>query len=233
MVFETLIFIPSKKPFFNLLRSEKISYVALGTMISSFVYMKLSYDYFSNDLNLYIFFALLFSSMIGIFVAFIVRFSEYENLNGYFKGEIKIDTDNIFINQQSFKLPEITNLKLVVFNYKGEKTHRRGASFYQGISNSISFTHNSQSISVDFLLKSKEHTDDLYHILVSIIVQEKINYNRNLINLIPDKYRKSQVFKSFILKLIVEKRLECTEGLLIHGYSSDYEAKQLRAKHCS
>lgn len=232
MVFETSIFIPTKKPYFNLLLSEKISYVALGTMVISFVYMKLSFDYFPNELNLYIFFALLFSSMIGVFTAFIVQFSEYENLNGYFKGEIKIDTETIFINQQCFKLSEISNLKLAVLNYKGERTNRKGASFYQGISNYISFTHNSESFSAHFLLKSKRHSGDLYYLLVSIITQEKVNYSRNLINLIPEKYRNSQEFKIFILKLIVEKRLDCTEGLLIHGYSSDEEAKQLRSKYC-
>lgn len=233
MVFETSIFISTKKPYFNLLRSEKISYVAFGMMVFSFIYMKLSNDYFPNKLNLFIFIGLLFSSMILIFTAFIMRFWEYENLNGYFKGEVKIDTANIIINQQSYPFSEISGLTVYIYNFKGQRTHSRGAYFYQGISNSISFTHNSQSISVDFLLKSKNHIEELFQILVSIITQEKINYNRNLINLIPDKYRKSQEFKNFVLKLIVEKRLECTEGLLIHGYSSDEEAKQLRAKYCS
>ncbi|WP_296143681.1 hypothetical protein [uncultured Flavobacterium sp.] len=176
---------------------------------------------------------LLFLSIIGIFTAFIIHFWEYENLNGYFKGEIRIDLEHIFINQQNFKLSEISNLKLVVLNYKGERTNRRGASFYQGISNEISFTYHSESITVNFLIASKNQIDDLYHIFVSIIAKEKINYSRNLINLIPDKYRKTQEFKNFILKLIIEKRLECTEGLLIHGYSSDEEAKQLRTKYCS
>jgi len=233
MIFETSIFIPTKKPYFNLLRSEKISYVAFGTMIFSYIYIKLSNDYFPNKLNLFLFIGLLFLSIIGTLIAFLIQFWEYENLNGYFKGEIKIDIKNIFINEQCFKLSEIRNLKLTVFNYKGERTNRRGASFYQGTSNFISFTYNSKELSINFLLTSKDHIDDLYHILVSIITEEKINYSRNLINLIPDKYRKSQEFKSFILKLIIEKRVECTEGLLIHGYSSDEEAKQLRAKYCS
>lgn len=232
MIFETSIFIPTKKPYFNLLRSEKISYVSFGTMIFSIIFLKFSNDYFLNDLNLFLFIGLLFSSIIGFFTAFLIQFWEYENLNGYFKGEINIDTENIIVNQQVYRWSEISNLKIVIFNYKGERTHRRGASFYQGISNHISFTYDSQEFSVSFLLISKDQIDDLYHIFVSVIVQEKISYSRNLINLIPDKYRKSQEFKSFILKLIIEKRLECTEGLLIHGYSSDEEVKQLRAKYC-
>lgn len=232
MVFETSIFIPTKKPYFNLLRSEKISYASFGMMMISVIFLKFYSDLLPYELNLFIFIGLFISSIIGMFTAFIIHFWEYENLNGYFKGEIKIDIDHLFINQNLFKLSEISNLKLVIFNYKGERTNRRGPSFYQGISNSISFTHNSESISVNFLLKSKDQIEDLYQILVSIIAQEKINYSRNLINLIPEKYRNSQEFKNFILKLIVEKRLECTEGLLIHGYSSDEEAKQLRAKYC-
>ncbi len=233
MVFETLIFIPTKKSYFNLLRSEKISYAAFGIMIFSVIFLKFSSDYFPYEFNLFLFMGLLFLSIIGIFTAFIIHFWEYENLNGYFKGEIRIDLEHIFINQQNFKLSEISNLKLVVLNYKGERTNRRGASFYQGISNEISFTYHSESITVNFLIASKNQIDDLYHIFVSIIAKEKINYSRNLINLIPDKYRKTQEFKNFILKLIIEKRLECTEGLLIHGYSSDEEAKQLRTKYCS
>lgn len=233
MVFETTIFIPTKKPYLDLLRSEKISFASFGTMIFSIIFFKFGSDYFLYEYNLFLFLGFLVLGIIGITTASILRFTEYENLNGYFKGEVKIDRANIIINQKSYPFAEISGLTVHIYNFKGQRTHSRGAYFYQGISNSISFTHNSQSISVDFLLKSKEHIDDLYHILVSIITQEKINYNRNLINLIPDKYRKSQEFKNFVLKLIVEKRLECTEGLLIHGYSSDEEAKQLRAKYCS
>jgi hypothetical protein len=39
-------------------------------------------------------------------------------------------------------------------------------------------------------------------------------------------------FELFIAKLIREKRMECTEGLLLIGYDSDEEAQELRAKYC-
>jgi len=233
MIFETSIFIPTKKPYFDLLRSEKISYASLGIMIFSLFFIKFGNAYFSNEFNLILISGLLFLGVVGIVLAGILHFWEYEKLNGYFKGEIKIDTETITINHESYPLSEISSLTVDIFNYKGERTHARGASFYQGISNHISFTHNSKELSVNFLLISKNHIDNLYQVLVSIITQENLQYSRDLINLIPDKYRKSQEFKNFILKLIVEKRLECTEGLLIHGYSSDEEAKQLRAKYCS
>lgn len=234
MVFETSIFIPFDNKNSSLVLSEKISYFSLGIIAFSIILLMLNNFFFNIKTINFIILALMILGFLAIIGAGILRFFEYENLNGYFKGEIKIDSDAIKINDQHYNLSEISGLKLVIFNYKGQRTHntRSGPSFYQGISNSISFSVNAEHIAVNFLLISKEHIDELYQILVSIIAQEKINYNRNLINLIPEKYRKSQEFKNFILKLILEKRLECTEGLLIHGYSSDEEAKQLRQKYC-
>jgi hypothetical protein len=34
-------------------------------------------------------------------------------------------------------------------------------------------------------------------------------------------------------KLLKEKKIDCTEGLLIMGYSSDKQAKEMRTKYCS
>lgn len=234
MIFETSIFIPSDNKKSDLVLSQKITYSFFGIVIFSIILLKFGHPFFfQNTVNFICFFSLILA-FIAIFGAGILRLFEYEILNGHFKGEIKINSEALCINDKLYKFSEISDLKLTVLTYKGQRTNNRrtGASFYQGISNSISFTHNSESVSVHFLLKSKDHIEELYQILVSIITQEKINYNRNLINLIPDKHRNSQEFKNFILKLIVEKRLECTEGLLIHGYSSDEEAKQLRAKYC-
>jgi hypothetical protein len=234
MVFESSIFIPAENKKSDLVLSQKITYSFFGIIIFSIISLKFGHPFFTQTTVNFISFFSLTLAFIAIFGAGILRLFEYEILNGHFKGQMKINSEALFINDTPYKFSEISNLKLTVLTYKGQRTNNRrtGASFHQGISNSISFSHNSKNVSVNFLLKSKNHIEELYHILISIITQEKINYSRNLINLIPDNYRNSQEFKNFILKLIIEKRLECTEGLLIHGYSSDEEAKQLRAKYC-
>jgi len=235
MIFETSIFIPTKKSWLNFTLSEKLTFYSLFTTFICCMILIINQKHFQIESIESILKPLTIIVFLIVIIGNIIRFWEYENLNGSFKGRLKIDLDSISIDNNEYIFSDIENLKMTVSNYKGQRTNntKSGPSFYQGTSNFISFTHNSKELSINFLLTSKDHIDDLYHILVSIITEEKINYSRNLINLIPDRYRKSQEFKSFILKLIIEKRVECTEGLLIHGYSSDEEAKQLRAKYCS
>lgn len=234
MAFETSIFISSKKPLLNLTLSEKLTFYSIFTCVSCCLILILNQRYFEFEIVESILKYLAISSLANVFTGMTIRFWEYENLNGSFKGRLKIDLNSIIVDDSEYLLSDIQNFKIAVSNYKGQRTNysKSGPSFYQGISNSISFIHNSESVSANFLLRSENQMDDLYNIIVSLITKEKINYSRNLINLIPDNYRNSEEFKNFILKLIVEKRLECTEGLLIHGYFSDEEAKQLRAKYC-
>lgn len=235
MIFETSIFIPSKKSRLNFTLSEKLTFYSIFTCFSCCLILMLNQRYFEFEIVELILKPLAILTLPIALTGMTIRFWEYENLNGSFKGRLKIDLNSISIDNNEYFFSDIENLKMTVSNYKGQRTNntKAGPSFYQGISNEISFTYNSESITVNFLIVSKNQIEDLYHIFVSIIAKEKINYSRNLINLIPDKYRKVQEFKNFILKLIIEKRLECTEGLLIHGYSSDEEAKQLRTKYCS
>ena len=235
MVFETSIFIPTKKSWLNFTLSEKLTFYSLFIIFICCIILIINQKHFQIESIESVLKPLAIIVFPIVIIGNIIRFWEYENLNGSLKGNLKIDLNSISIDNNEYLFAIIENFKISVSNYKGQRTNnsKSGPSFYQGISNEISFTYNSESITVNFLIASKNQIDNLYHILVSVIADEKIDYSRNLINLIPDKYRKSQQFKNFILKLILEKRLECTEGLLIHGYSSDEEAKQLRAKYCS
>lgn len=235
MIFETQIFIPSKKSRFDFTLSEKLTYYSLFTCFFCCIILLINQKYIQIEIIELILKSLGILVLPIAIIGMTIRFWEYENLNGSFRGELKVDLISISISNSEYLFSKVENFKISISNYKGQRTNntKSGPSFYQGTSNFISFTHNSESISVNFLLLSKDHIDDFYEIFVSIIAQEKITYCRNLINLIPEKYRKSQEFRNFILKLITEKRIECIEGLLIHGYSSDEEAKQLRLKYCS
>ena len=50
--------------------------------------------------------------------------------------------------------------------------------------------------------------------------------------LVPNEMKKFNEYKVFIIKQIVDKKLNCKEGLLLHGYKSDKEALELRNKYC-
>lgn len=234
MIFETSIFVPSKKSWLNFTLSEKLTFYSIFTCFSCCLILMLNQRYFEFEIVELILKPLAILALPIALTGMTIRFWEYENLNGSFKGRLKIDLNSIIVDDREYHLSDTLNFKVAVSNYKGQQTNysKSGPSFYQGISNSISFNHNSNSISADFLLTSKKQMDDFYEIVVSVITLEKINYNRNLINLIPETHRNSANFKNFIIKLIIEKRIDCTEGLLIHGYSSDEEARQLRAKYC-
>jgi hypothetical protein len=104
--------------------------------------------------------------------------------------------------------------------------------YSNGVHNSISFVYDDQKISRNFKLDSERHIDELQSALLSIITNEKIPYQRRYLNLINSEYRSFMKFELFIAKLIREKRMECTEGLLLIGYDSDEEAQELRAKYC-
>ena len=234
MIFETRIFIPFERKTSDLVLSEKITYSSFGLIFLCFIILFIFHKFSSPELINFLSTSIISLGFIAIFLGGFLRMFEYENLNGTFDGHFQLDSENIKMNNRIFELSTISALKIEILNYKGQRTNntKSGPSFYQGISNRISFESENEPIKIQFLLLSQEHIDDFYEIIVSIIAKEKINYTRNLINLIPEKHRKSQEFRNFILKLIMEKKLECTEGLLIHGYSSDEEARQLRAKYC-
>lgn len=235
MIFKTEIFIPFEEKTSDLVLSEKITYSSFGMILLCLITFMITHKFSGPELINFLSKSIFILGFIGIFIGGFLRIFEYENLNGSFSGHFQFDQEKIKINDYTYEFSQISGLKITILNYKGQRTTntKTGPSFYQGISNSISFKFKNQDIKLQFLLVSKDHIDDFYQVLISIIAHEKIKYTRNLINLIPGKYRYSQEFKSFILKLIIEKRLECTEGLLIHGYSSDEEAKQLRLKYCS
>ncbi len=104
--------------------------------------------------------------------------------------------------------------------------------YSNGINNLISFIYDGEKISRNFKLDSEAHVDELQLALLHIITSEKIPYKRKYLNFINKKYCSFMKFELFITKLIKEKRIECTEGLLLIGYHSDQEAKELRAKYC-
>lgn len=228
------IFHPVKRKGRNLTFSEKLSYWSLGVSLFIGLFclaLEKTLLIKTNDFLV----VLLLLGFLGHFLSFIIRIGEHENVNGYFDGNIIFKDEYLEIKNQHYLYNKISNLKFSISDYYGKPTnnYRYGPMYKNGISNYISFTIDGEDKFFNFELNSEFLIDKLYYHLIDIICLEKTNYQRSYLDLIPNDFRGYSVFKSFIIKLIQEKKLECREGLLIHGYDSDQEAKELREKYCN
>ncbi|KFF04772.1 hypothetical protein [Flavobacterium reichenbachii] len=233
MSFSASVFIPVKPKGFDLTLSEKISWYSLGALVIytlPMLFIENYYDYRFPQWVYYpsfLFFLLNFSSNF-------IRLTEFENLNGYFEGRITFNDEFITIDNSDYKYSDIEDLIVYGNSFSGEKTsnHKSGPMYGNGTKNLISFTSEGIKIEKHFQLNSEKHLDQLQEVLLHIITNEKIPYKRKYLNFINEEYRRFIIFEFFIGKLIKEKRIECTEGLLLIGYDSDKEARELRAKYC-
>ncbi|MEN2401373.1 hypothetical protein GKZ90_0016405 [Flavobacterium sp. MC2016-06] len=233
MSFSASIFIPEKPKRFNLTRSEKLSWYSLFVIIAYPLLMILIEKNLSYKLPQYIYYPAVLA-FICYFLSSFLRLTEFENLNGYYEGKISLDEDFLTINDLQYKYADLENLVIYGNSFYGERTTngRYGPAYTNGIANLISFTCKEAKIELNFQLNSESHIDKLQAALLHIIITEKIPYQRNYLNLINKEHRSFMLFELFIAKLIKEKRIECTEGLLLIGYDSDKEAKEMRAKYC-
>lgn len=226
------IFKPLKRKRRNLTFSEKLSnwglWVSLSIILICLAFEKL----FSIDVYYLIWIALV--GFLAHIMSMFVRIGEHEKVNGYFDGNIIFKEEYIEIYDQHYSYDKISNLKFSIGDYYGKPTnnYRYGPMYKNGISNYISFTIDGEDKFFNFELNSEFLVDKLYYHLIDVICFEKTNYQRSYLDLIPNDFRDYSVFKTFIIKLIEGKKLNCREGLLIHGYSSDKEAKELREKYC-
>ncbi|KQB41041.1 hypothetical protein [Flavobacterium aquidurense] len=233
MPFSASIFYPKKSRRFDFTLSEKLTYYSLTAIISYVLLLQFIETSFGYDISKYAY-CLLIIPVITYFIAGGIRLNEYENLNGYFEGSISFKEDYAFIDSVEYQYNKIENLILYGNSYSGQRNEntRSGPMYSNGVHNLISFDYEDQKISRNFKLDSERHIDELQSALLNIITNEKIPYQRKYLNLINKEYRSYMKFELFIAKLIKEKRIECTEGLLLIGYDSDTEAKELRAKYC-
>lgn len=227
------IFHPLKPKGRNLTFSEKLSswglWISLSIGVVCFLLQKTSLEK-ANDYLMWI--ALL--GFLAHVISMFVRIGEHENVNGYFDGNIVFKDNYMEIHNQHYLYEKIANLKFSIGDYYGKPTnnYRYGPMYKNGISNYISFTIDGDDKFFNFELNSEFIMDKLYYHLMDVICLEKTKYQRSYLDMIPNDFRDYSVLKNFIIKLIEEKRIDCREGLLIHGYDSDKEATELRQKHC-
>ncbi|WP_426483609.1 hypothetical protein [Flavobacterium sp. 2] len=233
MLFSASIFIPEKPKFFNLTCSEKLSYLSIGTITVYGFAMLLIEHFFKYKFSEYFFYptvVLLLVHIAGIFI----RFTEFENLNGYFEGKISFEENSLTINEIEYRYSDLENLVIYGNSFSGERTknYRYGPMYGNGVENLISFTYDGIKIEKYFQLNSERHLDELQEVLIHILTTEKLPYKREYLDFINDEHRSFLLFELLVGKLIREKRIECAEGIRLIGLNSK-ETEEFKAKYCS
>ena len=233
MSFSASIFYPKKSRQFDFTLSEKLTWYSLTAIISYTLLLVFIEKSFGYDISKHTYY-LTIIPVITYFIGGIIRLNEYENLNGHFIGSMSFEDDFLLIESKEYLYNKIEDLIVFGNSYSGQRNEntRSGPMYSNGVHNSISFVYDDQKISRNFKLDSERHIYELQSALLNIITNEKIPYQRRYLNLINSEYRSFMKFELFIAKLIREKRMKCTEGLLLIGYDSDEEAQELRAKYC-
>lgn len=188
-----------------------------------------------NETTLWIFIL----SFIPIGFSYIFQFFDYENIEISNKGNLDIHEKCFTIDyKKEILYSDIENLSIIIDAYYNERinigynTPTEQKSL--GLKNQINIETKYDKTELYFKLENKYHKDRLEEALFEIIINGKLENidPKKCIKLIPDKFKNSDKYKSYVIKQIVRKRINCTEGLLLHGYKTDKEAKELREKYC-
>lgn len=216
----------------NFTTSEKLSWYSLSLMLIIGLFIHFYQKNSKLEINSFIYFVFIILSLC-FFISFFVRLAEHENLNGIFEEKIIFEKDGFEINEKKYFHHLILNLKIGYHDYYGTTTGntRYGPMYTNGVSNKISFYYEKELLEHYFEINDSSKIDKLDFYLIDVICNEKIPFQRNYLNLIPKELRDLGVCERYIIKLIKEKRINETEGLLLIGYNSDVEFKKMKDKH--
>lgn len=214
-MFQGEIFIPDKKPFLNLTLSEKLNW---GSLLFAFTYcsiLLIDEKWNSSEITLYVKEYTVLNQIVGTvfgitFISSIfLRFKEFENLNGELKGKLIIDRDGITINDNLYEASKIINFKINTIDYYGQKTNysKSGPYYFLGVKNNLSFDFETEKVAINFQINSETHLYELKWILLNIICEEKIPFQRSYLKFFDDEFRDTPTFKRFTEKLLLEKRI--------------------------
>ena len=172
-------------------------------------------------------------------MSFAYQYFDYERLDHEKLGHLEMNDEGIIFNHQgTIKYEQLSDFNIDAGTFYGQKipaifpqspspTHRTG------LENKMSVSSNTIKYDINFGLESEYHLDSFYSTLFKLIISDKFKNisAKKMVNLIPSQFKNSSEYKAYIVKLIQEKRLNCTDVLLLHGYKSDKEAQELRKKY--
>ncbi|MGK4566698.1 hypothetical protein [Flavobacterium sp. 3HN19-14] len=124
MSFSTRIFVPDLPKRFTLTRSQKVSTAAFLLFIFT-VIIGLINGFFDIKIINYLLIGFTLLVLLGLIASDVMRLTEYENLNGHLEGMLEIDIETIRINDASYFFNEITDFKIGIHNYSGQRTGNR------------------------------------------------------------------------------------------------------------
>jgi hypothetical protein len=103
-----------------------------------------------------------------------------------------------------------------------------------GILNKIIIGYIQENKEFNFKLENESHVRVLQNNLFEFVIQDQLKNigTKNSLRLVEERFKKTEKYKSYIIQLLKEKRVDCTEGLLMIGYNSYEEAQQLKSKYC-
>ncbi len=235
MSFDADIFVKDKSlPFYKTwATSELLTWIAIIILFIIFIPI----NFLAEILPSYLIDFLLIICIIPFLMigyATFKRIVEYEKMNGKLEGKISFNETSIFINDKTYLFNEIIDFKIGYGNKYGDFTGNTkiGATYSQGLNNSVLFYHDSNYIEVFFQLKTENQLNSLKQDLYFYIINEVLPLNTRTFQYVDKKFKHKEEFKNLIHKHIKSGKLSCTEGLLMIGYSSDKEAKELRQRYC-
>ena len=186
-----------------------------------------------------ILFALMGLGFLAILFTHFYQFYDFEKIKNKKNGFLELDVNELIINyNEKIKYEELTGFELLIDAYYDEKiniynrnpTEKRSL----GISNSLTITHKSKSRTFNFKLENKSHQKVLERNIYQLVINNKLKNidGKKSIKLIPNQYRDFKEYKEYIGKQLKERKVSCTEGLLLMGYKNYEEAQELKKKYC-
>jgi hypothetical protein len=211
MEFKAKIYIKDESlPFYKRWsNSELLCWSSLFIIIISTQILIFNQKHSNNEIIENIFITISIISCFVCIYSSIIRFWEYEKINGEFKGEISFEENGIQINEKLYFFSEIKNLDISYGNKFGDKTNntKSGPYYSQGLDNHISFYHNSKFIKTYFQLYSKTQYDAIQKDLFYYVINEVFPFERKNLDFIDKQFHHYSLYKAFIEKMKREGKL--------------------------
>lgn len=185
----------------NLTPSQKIDRISYYLLIPLFICILVIINSRSQPL-FFTHLAITISFLFFITRAFsgFKRIGEYENLNGYFDGNLRFENYEIYLGNNKIPLNEILELELFYFDFSGRKTDnlRTGPQYTNGIGNKICIKTNTQIFECYFEISAEADIYRIENYLYTIVVNKRIPLTKNHLELVPNDFRDSKAYQELL-----------------------------------
>ena len=187
-----------------------------------------------------LFFWLMLLAFIPIGFSYIYQYWDFENITisepkilAFNERSFTIDSENTILHET------IKELKINIDAFYNERINMMIRTPLeqksQGVKNKITIKTDSETFEFFIKLQSSLHRSNFEEILFNLVMQHKLEnlHIKQAVKLIAPRFKNSDEYKGHIIDQIKSGKISCTEGLLLHGYTSDQEARELRKKYCA